>query len=156
MHASIYCQIVPLALFLPLYKAQLGTRTVLLPRQVDRLRASEQSSSSAQQLRMSISSPRQGSHFRGSRTTLAPRGLLGAVGPMQSGAIPNPCATSLRADEVPLTCSPLQVDEEKHTPLCDFAPDGQSPFPLFPHSAWTRTRVPFVRLRLMQAKLPFA
>ena len=42
MHASIYYQIIPLALFLPLYKAQLGIGTVLLSRQVDRLRGSEQ------------------------------------------------------------------------------------------------------------------
>ena len=42
MHASIHCQLISFALFLPLCKTQLGVETVLLPRQVDRLQVLEQ------------------------------------------------------------------------------------------------------------------
>ena len=112
------------------------------------------SSQSVQQLRGYVCSQRQGSHFRDSRTTLVPWGPLGGIKPTQSGTIPNLCVTLLWADEVPFRLLPTPYGQGGAHSFCDFIPDGRSPFPLFPRSVQTRTRVPFVRLRPVQVKPP--
>ena len=97
-----------------------------------RLTASKLQSSlslSMQQLREYITSQRQGSYSRGSKTTLAPEDPSHAVGPVQSSTAPNLCATMLQADEVPFRLTPLRMDRERRTPFVTSLRTDEAPFP---------------------------